>query len=55
MKMAVFWVVAPCRLVSLYDATTQKTAIFKVTILIIYDTILFKIYTSELILNKIVL
>jgi hypothetical protein len=28
MKMAVFWVVAPCRLVEVYGATTQKTAIF---------------------------
>jgi hypothetical protein len=35
-KMAVFWVVAPCRLVWVYQnlptATTQKTAIFIVTV-----------------------
>jgi hypothetical protein len=29
-KMAVFWVVAPCSLVELHGATSQKTAIFQV-------------------------
>jgi hypothetical protein len=45
MKMAVFWVVAPCSLIEVYQrfrgpcclhhqgpATTQKTAIFKITL-----------------------
>jgi hypothetical protein len=30
-KMAVFWVVAPCRLVEVYGVTPQKTAIFVLT------------------------
>jgi hypothetical protein len=30
-KIAVFWVVAPCSLVEVYGATTQKTAIFILT------------------------